>query len=65
MANKKKVLRVIFFFEGFSSRRNFEAENDGEIEGRAKAKGLIAQKGKVGCTEEKMREDEDGRAEGL
>jgi hypothetical protein len=56
---------VIFFFEGFSSRRNFEAENDGEIEGRAKAKGLIAQKGKVGCTEEKMREDEDGRGEGL
>jgi hypothetical protein len=30
-----------------------------EMEGEAKAKGLIAQEGKVGYTEEKMREDED------
>jgi hypothetical protein len=30
------------------------------MEGEAKAKGLIAHKDKVGCTEEKMREDEDG-----
>jgi hypothetical protein len=30
------------------------------MEGEEKAKGLIAQKGKDGCTEEKMREDEAG-----
>jgi hypothetical protein len=30
-----------------------------EIEGEGKAKSLIAHKDKVGCTEEKMRDDED------
>jgi hypothetical protein len=30
-----------------------------EEKAKAKAKGLIAHKGKVDCTEEKMREDED------
>jgi len=47
---------------GFSSRRGFGEESDEkEIEGKEKAKSLIAHKDKAGCTEEKMREDERTR----
>ena len=43
-----------------------EAENvGGEKKGEEKAKGLIAQKGKGSCPKKKMREDDDGRAEGV
>jgi hypothetical protein len=56
------VLKLFFllFCGLFSSGRRFGAESDEkEIEGEAKAKRLIAHKDKVGCAEDKMREDEN------
>jgi len=47
----------LFFFASSVLDKRFGVESDEkETEEEAKAKGLIAQRDKVGCTEEKMRE---------
>ena len=59
MANKKDIKSDFFF-----RRVQFQTKIGGREcrrrdEGGRQAKGLIAQKGKGGCSEKKMREDDD------